>query len=449
MRQKRSKHFIATSCSRVIPFAWCSLAMGIVINLASCDTQSEITEDSQTASKLRVTTRDGDSEGTVAQGKIYVFNSSGTCINSANTNSTNPTAAIGLSSGRYSICAVGSNDLSNYSLPTAASASMSAVISVAEGKNLGDLMMKKQDIIVGEGETLPITLSLDRKVLCLDAVEIKEVPDDVTKIEVEISPIYSAIQLDGTFSADIATETYKIALTEQSDGTTWKSSPQKMLFPSKGKPTVRMSFTKGTQTRGYCYTAPETLQANHHYTISGTYQSTEQSTVNAVLTARDWEENRDFTFNFDRFSNTCDTPEAQKFYNGYYVVKVDDATGNAVLLSKKEVSFTIPSSSDNSAWLSAINTALASITEKPAGATGSWRLPTPEEAELFIQDSQIVTQHAVTNSGVTTVMTASFYCLNNSVLNWIYLKFDSDPYTPHSGSSGFNTTVILRPVIDL
>ena len=426
------------------------LALGVLMSMG-CESNEELFTDSPTSSSsLRVTTREGETTTSISQGRIYIFNSSENCINILSTDEVNTTASVSLNSGKYSVYALGSTDLSQYTLPDINSAKPSSLIKVGDNKSATDLLSTSKEVTLGEGGSENLSLLLDRKVLCIDALEIKDVPDDVTKIEVEISPVYSAMRLDGAYpneTTENSTEAYKVELAQTSISSIWKAEPQKMLFPSKGKPIVRIFLTRGTKTKSYYYTATEEMVANHHYSISGTYQNTEEITLNAHLSAKDWNEDSDITFNFDRYSNSSDTPEAQKFYNGYYVVKVDDTTGKALLLSKTEITYTAPSGTSSSDWLAALNSAISSV-EKPDGTTSSWRLPTLEEANLFLQDSQVVTHHTVTKDGNSSVMTGSFFCTDNNELKWLYLILSTSPVTQMSGNK-YSSSVVLRPVIEL
>ena len=391
------------------------------------------------SASLTVTTRSGgDSEATVAEGRIYIFNQSGSCVDVLSTNEEKTTAAVQLAAGTYTLYSIGGDDLSRFTLPTKSTATATSIISRQEGKVMDELLMKTSEVTLEDGDVRNLTINLDRKVLCLDEVKITDVPTTVTKVEVALSSFYSTVQLNGTHPAT-PTETYKVALTKQSDNTTWKANPQQLLFPTKDAPTIAVSLTMEAGSQGVSYTAANAMQANHHYTIACAYNVAQGGQLSCTLTAAAWGEDQTITFDLDESNTAFANLEAGSFCNGWYVVSVNDANRTAVLLSKAEVDYEAPAAgSAAAAWSQALTTAMAGMT-KPAEATGNWRLPTTTEAAFFTPDGKAIYQ--TSNGGSITI-----FCQDDETLKWGYVNSDR---VFKSGTSGFVSGIYLRPVIDI
>lgn len=398
-------------------------------------------EEMEGAAELIISTRSGDVDrNVVAQGRIYIFNQAGNCVQMLTTNEEISNATAHLAAGSYSLYAVGGDDLSRFVLPTQNNASPTSVITRQEGKVMDDLLMKKADVVVEDGESTNLGMVLEHKVLSISEIEIQKVPTNVTKVEVAITPLYSSIRLDGTYP-DTPTESYKFALTKQSDGKTWKSLPNQMLFPSKGTPTIKISFTTPEGTQGYSYTASEELPANHHFTIKGTYMAAQGVNITGILTAADWDEDRVIEFSFDDGDNTMYTPVVDKYCNGYYVLSVDEDLRTAVLLAKSNVVYEVPAANSSAAvWQSALTTAMEGLS-KPAGVSNNWRLPTYAEVSAVLQNAQLAKVSA-------TGYTSSLYYQDGDDIKYAYAQYTNEGYQMRTGT-GFYGSVGLWPVIDI
>lgn len=424
------------------------LASGMMMALVSCekvvldDENMDFPyEQPSGTAQLTVKTRgEGTDENAVAQGRIYIFNQAGECVQMLSTDDQNNSATVQMAAGTYTLYAVGGEDLTRFNLPSKSEATSTSVITRVEGKVMDDLLMKQATVTLEDGEQLNQVLSLEHKVICISQLEIKKVPTTVTKVEMTISPIYSTIRLDGTYP-DSPTESYKVSLTKQEDGKTWKALPQQMLFPSKGMPSIKVAITTSEGTVSYSYTASEELPANHHFNISGTYMAAQGVTLTGVLTAAGWGEDREISFDFDDDNKITEIPVAGNLYNGYYVVSVNATAQTAVLLAKQKLTYEVPASgSDASVWLEATVAPMAAL-ELPANATGSWRLPTIDEAAVFTQGTNDITFDSSGNS-------PSYFCLDEGVLKWAYTKQTDSGNLLKSGTN-YNGNVKLRPVIDI
>lgn len=393
----------------------------------------------QASARLHIITRAGDEEPTynpIKQGRIYIFDSNEKCFDLLTTDESNNSATIDLPAGTYTLYAVGGEDLSRFTLPTVSEASPTSVISCASGKIMDDLLLKSATVELGDNESLNQTISLEHKVFSLTAVEVANVPSNVTAVTLSIAPLYQSIKLDGTYVSS-PTGSYQVALTKAATGNTWQATPNQMLFPSKGTPTIKVSFTTSEGTQSYSYTASEELPPNHHFTIKGTYVAAKGIALTGILTASAWGEDRTVTFNFDETS----IPVAGSRYDGYYVISVDETARTALLRATSNVPFTAPGSTaadaPESQWITAMNTALAAY-PKPTGAVGDWRIPTYEEAKIFLSDASLY-------SGDESPV---YFCLNGGVLNWCYATNLSTSPNVTCGPK-YKSTYSLRPVITI
>jgi len=375
-------------------------------------------------------------------GKIYVFNSEGSCVQVLSSGEEGHQFSSQLPADLYTLYAVGAEDLSRFNLPDQEEATPASVISLQAGKKMDDLLMATATVDLASGETLNQNISLEHKVFCLDDIEIRQVPASATRVEISFAPIYSTVCLDGSYP-ESPTESYKIALTKQADGRTWKAKPSQMMFPSKGKPTIKVSIVTDEATLSYSYTSTELLEANHYFTIVGTYQASQGVQLTGILTSSEWGEDRTITFDIHEDDvTTAYHLEAGQLYNGYYVVSLDKTNKSAVLLAKEKVDYTAPTEDTNEAtWKTALEAAMATL-EKPSGATGNWRLPTLEEAKIFTNDTK------ATYFG-QSACTPNFFCLDGETLKWAYTRIHGGTHRFESGTGQFSGMMHLRPVIDM
>ena len=161
---------------------------------------------------LTVGTRGDDPASAPANGRIYVFSSTGKCVSLLSTDMSNPTASAELPAGTYTLCALGGSDLSPYKLPERVDATAASLIPLKEGRQLNELFMATQSVTLEEGIDQTANIELTRTVACIDDITITQVPATVSAISVEIGELYTAVQLNGNFPAAGYTETVTVAL---------------------------------------------------------------------------------------------------------------------------------------------------------------------------------------------------------------------------------------------
>lgn len=387
--------------------------------------------------KVKSQTRDDDNVvQDVSQGNIYVFNHQGALVEMKAIS--NSQASFNLPAGTYQLTAVGGDHLTVFNLPTGSGTTTESLINLKEGESMSDLQMKQKNVTIVDGDRLDQPMELERKVTCIESVEVTGVPVSATNVSMEIGSFYNAIKLDGTYPNNSVTN-YQVALTVQNDGTTWKALPNKMLFPSNGLPTIKITITDNKGFQQFSFTASEAMSANHKYKICGSYETMQGGVVSASLSAVDWAESSTIAFGFDE-QNYIYEPVARQKCNGYYVVSVNESARTAVLWAKKRLEYTEPASStDSPEWRSALNAAMSAL-PKPVGVEGTWRLPTLAELSIFCSDENMV---IFSNEGNSPL----YLCLDGDVLKYGYVKRVSDTFQTHSGTNLGGEW--LRPVIDI
>ena len=383
---------------------------------------------------LRVGTRDDDAHS-VKDGRIYVMDEAGQCVSVLSVSASQPQVTKGLPKGTYDLYAVGGDDLSCFALPEASEATTDSAITLAANQAMGDLQWGHAQVTLARGDAKDLNINLERRVACITGISILEVPAEVTAVEVSLRPLYQVLKLDGSYDLDDLS--IDISLTKH-DGT-WETSEPVYCFPSAGRATITISMTTSEGERHYSYvTGPEGLPANKQVQIHATYSEAWATTIKASLTYAAWGEPVTMTFDFNednagnkREEGNKTVPTVGQTYKGYYVVSVDAEHRKAVLLRKKQ------DNGINNQDL--LDTAFAALVNKPTGATGDWRLPTPAECEVFALDATLSFR----------AFDHGYYCLDGETIK----SYDIDVVNgvlKHTGfTEGFNAETWFRPVIDI
>lgn len=431
----RIKLLIATACG--------------LIALFSCSKEivSEADNESERTAQLRIITRAGDDVSQINDGRIYVFNSSGACVDILTTTEETHSASVLLPPGDYTVYAVASEDLSRFSLPSKDEASPTSEIVLGAEKEMEDFLTKSANVTLEENVPQQLNLSLERKVTYFQSITIKKVPSDVTDVTVSFGPLYKAICLDGTFPDK--TESYSISLTGNGSGS-WQATPGKMHFPSKGNPTVTISFTRGSSTKSYSCVLDQELPANHHLILEGTYTETQGVTLTGVISGEEWGDDVTITFSFDETNseggedpnnnnNNNTTYTAGDTYNNHYIVAVNGNT-LTVLSNAEQKDFSIGVENMQTA-LNTINAALASWSSKD-NLTEAWRVPTEAEVRTFLTDPNSFT--------ISNGTTRCYLFMDNDILKMLPITIDSDG-SRTLGNIRIDIGAIgrLRPVTDI
>ena len=428
------KHFIHSAIVTVCGF----------VGFVSCaEQEADLLSDNQSSNnQLSVVTHTREGEGASTPiASVYLFNSSNEFVRTLQTDATSYTSASAsakLLEGTYTLCALSPSDLSHFLLPDPLTPT--SAITLASGQTMSDLLMATASVTLQDGDNEVVDMTLQRKVLELSSVTITQVPDDVSGVTVSIAPFYSAIQFNGSY-LDANPSTCTFTLSKNTDTGNWEAAPHQLAFPSKGIPTITVTFSYSeSDTNSYTFTAESALTANNKYIISGTYTEPLGVTIVGSITLQPWATDPT-TVNFDFDENNAtssstpepstggDVPIAGQIYNDYYVVSVDETNRTAVLLSNSQRKEVKESEYQN----------ILSNIPKPQGATGNWRIPSVSECQTFLADPT-----------TPNVIKDFHFCYNEGNLSRIKADTSSEgPVTFTIKETGFTDTVYLRPVIDI
>lgn len=404
---------------------------------------------------------------------IYIFYEN-SCVETTSIESGNSSISLKLPEGNYEVYAIAGADAENYNLPTKDNATKEYLISLKADKTHGDLMTAKNNITLAYGEENTLTLSLDRKVMLLENVSIKNVPSNVTAVSVTISPLYENILLNGEYSGENGSQT--INLTKGSDGITWENDVNTYLLEACGQATIKVSLKTDAVTKSYSYTCSDELKANYKINISGTYNEN-GITLNGTITGATWNGTKNINFNFDESGSTTDVntdgevedeqkeeetnketdetatgiaPQAGTLYKGCYVLRTEQTgSGTKVTLmsteSKTRLEFT---KGDQESMKSSINNGLQ---ELAVDDIENWRLPTLEELKYIKNNINLINEN-LENLNKKAILYSSggfsysyYYMTEDGNISTYSLNLDTITNNPGSGLA----TYILRGFVTI
>lgn len=435
-------------------------AMCGVLSLCGCqqDVVSVEEQQAEPTSVLHVFTRSGDDPAVAADVpspvSLYVFNSGGKCVRMLADVTQN--ALVPVAGGTYGVYAIAGADAARYELPTADDATKTSIISLKENQTVGELMTTHSLVSVADATEHNLTLTLTRAVAAIRQITIKQVPSAVTAVSVTIAPLYEAMAIDGSYSGTGGS--CSATLTEEADGKTWSfagGNDGPFFLPSVGKPTVTVTFTTADGNTAYSYSAAEELAANRKLSIEGTYTEQAKLKITGTITGTEWGEDQTITFEFDENSSSAATPSSGEgtgggsgtgggtggstggetgggetsqtvtlpavgdMYKGtYYVLSVDEANNQIVLLSPEIKETGLTTGKTEAAALATLQSMLDTWEENPVGV---WRIPTVEETRTMASKKLQIKPH-YNNFGVGS---NKICCMNNGNLDVVIEGLES------------------------
>lgn len=402
----------------------------------------ETPEDAQEQnSKLTIKTRATDDAGELTDDKsevsypvnVYVFDDKEECVALMSIASEQEVLSTELKAGKYDVYAIAGADENSYELPTLENATKESVITLKEGQEHKDLMVANDSADIAAGEDCNITLSLTRKVFLLESIKISNVPDDITDVNVTISPLYENLLLNGDYSGDNGKKT--ISLTKSEDGV-WSDECNTYLLEAAGNATIKISFgNESSEVKTYSNEYVDVLKANRKINIEGSY---DKASFTATIKGTSWEEYPDVTFDFNESGTTGieppveptpgNVPEVGSIYDDNSIVIRYENEGNntVVTLMSTEYKANLEFEKDNQEEAKvAINAAIA---EFPSieGAS-AWKLPTLEELK-YVSESLEVFNSSLKKNG------KSEFVIEDATNNYVYYYSDGndiDVYCPN------------------
>lgn len=402
---------------------------GVLLSAAfvACEKELTVAGSAEGNSVLNVVTRSGESDAKVSYPvTIYVMNGDGQCVRKQTLLSANDQLQLKLQPMTYQLYAVGGATEGDYSLPGQEDATATSEVTLNADAVHGDLMTASNTVTLTDDETTTLTLSMQRRVMHLESLVVKNVPQTVDGVTMTLAPLYDNLLLNGTYSTSTSEQT--VTLTQQADGTTWQNSDELFMLPSAGNATITVRFQRGTTMKSYAYSSPVALAANKHIRITGTFTGTDELTLIGAITGATWEGTTTIEFTFDSEGSattniTDDTggssgsggqsqdgvtegaaPAVGSVYQDCYVLSADDDGSYTVVTLVHKTEVAIDGSQLSEEELNeAIDNALNTFTIN--GITG-WRLPTEDDLNKL---SINTLNNALAQVQGATAMTSDYY----------------------------------------
>ena len=318
---------------------------------------------------------------------LYAFDKNGKLAASQTIDDKEKNMALSLTDNEYQVVAL-SGVTDDYQLPEDLTLEGEIKLSNIEGAD-APLMVGRADVGGSRNEGTMVEIALSYVVAQLNVV-LKNVPADVSTVQLSISPLYSSLSMGGEYGGDV--QKVKVNCTLGEDGV-WSAQPTYIFPGSAAETTFSVSFKKedGTElTYGYTYQGKP--EANHPFNITGSYA--EGVIVGGSFEISGWEEAIDveFTFGANVVPDTDEdgedeedeelerpevdltiVPEVGMIWNGMIVVdmeEVDETVTDLLLMSLEE-------------WEVITSQVNDVIDGYSVNGISEWRLPTHDEAALL------------------------------------------------------------------
>lgn len=421
-----------------LPYA---LLMGIMV-LTSCEKELVIDGANEVNSTeqqpVTIFTRGTGNDAKISYPvHLYVMNADGLCVEKETMTEGN-TLSLSLPSATYAVYALAGATEWVYDLPTVATARPDYTVALKDNATHADLMSASNTLVVSKDGENGLTLNLQRKVMMIQSITIKEVPSTTETVTVSISPIYKNLLLNGNYTSETAPIT--LTLVKQGDGTTWKNASEVYSLPASESAKLTVKMTTANDSKSYSYSCPTSLEANHEVNITGTYTENQSLQISGTVNGAQWGTPTDITFSFDE--SNVDTggdvqnetaPAIETWYKKCYVLTtVDDGDYVNVVLLHKDAQHIDCEHMTIAEIDAAVSTALPGF---DIDGISGWRLPTKSEAGALVLSSF----NAGVESAGGTVMGSSD----------IHLGRDDDGYFGFSSNSANYSSAsvtLLRPV---
>lgn len=401
-----------------------ALATIVALAVTSCSKEviMEETSKQEPNSTLNIRTRIGD-EALQENGpkvsypvNIYIFNTEGQCSEYLQITDESTDISVELLEGTYNVYAIAGADATTYELPTKEEATTESQIKLI-GEKHGDLMTAENMVSLADGGENTLTLTLQRKVMLIQDIAIKNVPTYIKAVTVTIAPLYESLLINGSYAEEAGPQ--EITLTEEENTKVWKNAEGIYLLPpTSGSATITVNMTDNEdQIKSYSYTCSDELKANYKIKINGTYSERIGVELSGTITGAEWAGEEEITFDFDETGSepiapddsTKDdgednptisetAPAVGSFYQDkYYVLKSESSNGktNVTLMTTEEADNVIDREisvpNDQDAVRTAVDAAIAKLTAD--SDIKGWRLPTIEEMDYISENIDNIRVH--------------------------------------------------------
>lgn len=317
---------------------WTNVVLFLVISLLSaCENidYSELEEEGDTKveqTSLKIKTRANSAEdGEVSYPvNVYVMNSSGTCVDYSQLDSSTDELKFSLEEGTYTVYAIAGATEDCYELPSKDNATSNSNVVLSDNMEHGDLMTASDNVVLTKGETNTLTLSMTRRVAMIESINLTGLPSDATAVDVTLSPLAKYIRLNGSNSEETTSKTISLSLNSTTG--TWTNRSGIFITESTSNISIKVSINISGTKASYTSNYKGKVEANHKLTINGTYSDNNVS-LQGVLTGVVWDDPITINFELGEDANSDSDSHTQDDTNGNNDSDNDDSdttqTGNA------------------------------------------------------------------------------------------------------------------------
>lgn len=414
---------------------------------------------------------------------IYVFNSDNTCADTKTLTASTTSTDFTLPAGTYSLYAVGGMSSDSYNLPTKENATSTTALSLQDGVNEhADIMMAQQSGITLTANTSSTqTLNFARKVAKITSVSITDVPEDVTEVTITLSPVFTSVKLDGTFTDTYASSwSYKLTK-DNTTQTTWKANCNAYILPNNEEMSIKYQFKTNTATREYTQTTSQ-ITANHKISIEANYKKEIlTATMTCALNGAAWDNDVNITSVVDEVKMTKvednSTPDDNTDSGTEPVADIDAVEGAAVpevgenvntpntkvhvikkqtygnytyvtlMYQSEETQISKSKLTEQDAIKTAVETRLTTLNKKKTYDVKKWRLPTLSELKyIYTHYDELCT--AIGNDYFIRKFSDSYiyYCTdtNGDIIGYTFYSDNIVPLKTSSTTNYINGFVVMR-----
>ena len=306
---------------------------------------------------------------------LYAFSEDGKFVGMQTVEDADENISLTLSKGEFQVVAV-SGTSSSYQLPANPNLDDVITLSGSQGADT-PLMVGRANVEIGESANVTAQITLKYVVASLN-IKLKDVPSDVTGVQLALSPLHSTLSMAGVYGGE--SQKVKMDCSKTSEGV-W-SAKTTYIFPGNGTETYFSIYLKkddGTEaTFGYTYRGvPE---ANHLFNVTGTYSG--GVIIGGNFDVTDWEGTIDVEFNFgsdllpddeDAEVDLSGVPQVGTIWNGMIVADIgesDDTGVDLLLMSLDE-------------WEEPVSNIDKILSDYSVNGISGWRLPTHNEASVL------------------------------------------------------------------
>ena len=431
---------------------WAAILMTAIMTSCSKNFQEEEAEESlstrgncmlKVSPPPKLADETGEAASITYPIQLYVFDQDNNCVSVSSIISDETPISLSLYEGLHQVYALGGVSSTNFNLPTQDAASPTTTIKLKNDAIMPDLMTAQNSIMLQAVSSNHLTLSMERKVMSIEEVNISHIPEGTKAVSVTLSPLYQGIMLNTEYDPTEVSQNIELA---DVGGLKWQSTEQYfMLPPTKSKATITVLITdEDDQVKTYSYTVQDELKANYKLIINGRYSEALGVTLNGTITGATWEGSHTINFEFDENGSTGIVTEAApavgSVYKDCYVIQSTD-NGFSTTVSMLPLATTADIEANNTAVIAALKNmkAASSLTDV------AWSLLNLKDLAGIEANMESINEGLTAAGGIPFEEGSNWIVYNSSSKQYLVYTISNGKFTP----SATETTGHVRAVINI